>query len=251
MRMTDELQHNNPYQATSVDTNDEIDLIQLAKTIWKYRKIFFCFIVGGVLMTGLYTKTFAPKQYRASTTFFLPQNDSNHMAGFGALKGYAQVLGVNSSSNLEAHIMSIIKSKRLRLLIASQFQEEFVAEINDLNSKVPRPLNERQVLTFISHQLRLGKRISITVDKNNLFTLSYFINDPKVAYRVIQECLIALRFLSQELGLAAQKKIIVTLDEPQIPSSYFKPRLSINLVLGFLISSFIGMLAVFIYYLYV
>ena len=98
-------------------------------------------------------------------------------------------------------------------------------------------------MTFISKELlRLEETISIYKDKNNLFLLSYSYKDPEIAYQVVQKYLAALRFLNQDLGIVAKKKIIIVLDKAQIPLGHYKPRRIFNLVIGI---SVMGFLSVF------
>jgi len=78
-------------QKNNSPEEDEIDLIQLAKTIWEGRKtvIKTTIIFMGI---GLFIAIFSPKVYTASTTF-VPQTKSSKVGG--SLGGLAAMAGIN------------------------------------------------------------------------------------------------------------------------------------------------------------
>lgn len=74
---------------TSIEKEDEIDLLALVKKIWDKRlKIIKYFVV--FLFIGIFIAIFSPKQYTATTTF-IPQNAEK---GSG-LSGLASLAGIN------------------------------------------------------------------------------------------------------------------------------------------------------------
>jgi len=73
----------------SPNSEDEIDLLALAKTIWNGRKIIIKFIlIAGIL--GLFIAIFSPKEYTATTTI-VPQtsSSSNKLGGLSSLAAMA------------------------------------------------------------------------------------------------------------------------------------------------------------------
>jgi len=88
-------QQNKPNVANQKSSDDdEIDLIQLAKTLWNSRKtiIKITFIFMGI---GLFIAIFTPKVYTASTTF-VPQTKDSKIGG--NLGGLAAMAGINLGS---------------------------------------------------------------------------------------------------------------------------------------------------------
>lgn len=84
-------QHNqNPNPTSQVD-DDEIDLMALAKTVWKGRKTIIktTLIFMGI---GLLVAIFSEKEYTASTTF-VPQTSDSKIGG--SLGGLAAMAGIN------------------------------------------------------------------------------------------------------------------------------------------------------------
>jgi capsular polysaccharide biosynthesis protein len=87
--MTDQNKPNISSQKSSEE--DEIDLIQLAKTLWEGRKtvIKITLIFMGI---GLFVAIFSKKEYTASTTF-MPQTTDSKIGG--SLGGLAAMAGIN------------------------------------------------------------------------------------------------------------------------------------------------------------
>lgn len=77
---------------TPQNDEDEIDLLELAKTVWKKRKqvirITFAFILVGLAVALL-----TPKEFTASSTF-IPQTSESGKGG-GSLGGLASLAGIN------------------------------------------------------------------------------------------------------------------------------------------------------------
>ena len=80
-------------QNTVDQVEDEIDLIQLSKTLWQNRRkvilITVVFIIG-----GLFLAIFSPKQF-TSATIMVPQTSEGGVSLGGSLGGFAALAGVN------------------------------------------------------------------------------------------------------------------------------------------------------------
>lgn len=75
--------------------DDEVNLIQLAKCIWKNRLVAFRIVfVAGLL--GLLVAVFSPVEYQSETVFIPLEKDSNR--GVGGLSSLAAMAGVNIGS---------------------------------------------------------------------------------------------------------------------------------------------------------
>ncbi len=85
------------------ESDDEIDLIALAKTIWNGRKrIIYTVIIFAFI--GLLIALFSPKQYTASSTL-VPQI-SNQGSKLGGLSSLAAMAGFNLDMNLQTTELS-------------------------------------------------------------------------------------------------------------------------------------------------
>ncbi|RZP05398.1 MAG: exopolysaccharide biosynthesis protein [Flavobacteriales bacterium] len=72
---------------------DEIDLIQLLKKVFKEKKLIFkCSIIAAI--AGVAFALFQPNQYTSSTTF-IPQLSSDVKTGSSSLSGLASLAGIN------------------------------------------------------------------------------------------------------------------------------------------------------------
>lgn len=113
---------------------DEIDLIELAKTLWSGRKTII-YIVFIFMFIGLAIALLSPKEYTASTTM-VPQL-SNSNSTLGGLSSLAAIAGFNLNSNLETTELSpyvypqIIESVPFQLQIMNT---PFI--ISDIDHKV-------------------------------------------------------------------------------------------------------------------
>ena len=83
--------------------DDEIDLIELVKTLWQNKTsiiittLFFA-ITAGIISFML------PKQYQSTATFFITESDKPS----SSLMGYAAMLGVSTPGNIESLIQNVL-----------------------------------------------------------------------------------------------------------------------------------------------
>lgn len=83
---------------------DEIDLIELAKTIWDNRKIIYRFVTVGIIL-GVLVALLSPKEYVSDATLMPEYNTESGSGASGLLQQYGGLLGLsgggsyNSASN--------------------------------------------------------------------------------------------------------------------------------------------------------
>jgi len=88
-------------------TDDEIDLIALAKQVWNGRKIIFIALgIGAVL--GLFVALTSPKEYTASTVM-VPQMSNG--SAKSSLSGLAALAGINMGMDQSADLSPILYPK--------------------------------------------------------------------------------------------------------------------------------------------
>ena len=83
--------------------DDEIDLIALAKTVWRGRKLILAIVFAGMLM-GLFVALLSPKEFTASSTM-VPQLSSSK-SKLGNLSSLAAIAGFNLDMNIETTELS-------------------------------------------------------------------------------------------------------------------------------------------------
>lgn len=77
---------------------DEIDLIELAKTIWDNRSTIYKFIAVGVVL-GLAVALLSPKEYQSGATL-MPEVQSSQGGAGSLLQQYGGLLGMSGGANL-------------------------------------------------------------------------------------------------------------------------------------------------------
>lgn len=118
---------------TTKVAEDEIDLLALAKTIWKKRKAI-AWIIIIFLFIGLLIAFLAPKEYKAET-IFIPQTSETDRAG-ASLGGLASLAGINLSGM--GGNSDILPSLYPKIVSSVTFQKALLeAEINVENLDKP------------------------------------------------------------------------------------------------------------------
>jgi len=93
------------YIQPTVEDEDEIDLMALAKTFWKGRwTVLISLLVGGII--GVFVAIATPNEYTAST-IMVPQT-SGKSSSLGGLGGLAALAGIDLSSASQGNDMSPI-----------------------------------------------------------------------------------------------------------------------------------------------
>ncbi|UCS93252.1 exopolysaccharide biosynthesis protein [Echinicola marina] len=120
--------NNDSNNNTAPNSDDEIDLLALAKTVWNQRKLVFR-IVGLFVILGLLVAILSPKEFTASGTY-LPQTSEGGKPG-GSLGGLASLAGINLGGvgggseippTLYPKIVSSIPFKKAMLKAPLQFE---------------------------------------------------------------------------------------------------------------------------------
>ena len=226
--------HNTEHSLIDPSINDdEIDLIDLFKTLWSYKKSIIITTLTCVLVAGIYSKV-TPKEYKARTSFFMTSNDQPS----SSLMGYAAMLGVSSPSNIESLIKNVLESASIKITVSQKFKPYYLKKIQTAIKKNKLRNEDRHIESFIIGQLKLHKNFSFSVNKNNLFELTYHAKNPKLTKQVLDTYLDQIIQYNYNLELSAEKNIITVIDAPQIPLKPFKPNLKLNVALAFILGLF-------------
>ena len=78
---------------TNNQIEDEIDIVELLKKVYKEKKLIFKYSFVAAI-AGIIFALFQPNQYTASTTF-IPQLGSDVKTGASSLSGLASLAGIN------------------------------------------------------------------------------------------------------------------------------------------------------------
>jgi uncharacterized protein involved in exopolysaccharide biosynthesis len=236
-----------------MDNNyDEIDLIELLKTVWIGRKqiiiISFIFVLIGVVAALL-----SPIVYSSSTTFINSQTESSYNSG---LSGVASLVGINlgavsSGGDIPAtmypQIGESVEFKRslLKSYIDKEKQiklQDFLADYNAIEKSVTKNNNRLFISKYEDELFKvMSDIISISVDqKDGFVTISanmpeseYAANTCINAREILQETVIDNRIKSAKQKLEYSEKQLaskrIKFEEVQNKLAYFNDS-NLNLV---------------------
>ena len=133
------------------------------------------FVIVGIVLALIYN-TMAPKLYQSSATFFSVQESQSFQ-----LSGVLGSLGRGGASDTNSKILLISKSRRLKKSLASSVVHLFPDK------------KESQ----IGGVLNFKHNFSVNLDKNGLFTVRFYHQDPQVAYEIVKNYLKILLKITQ------------------------------------------------------
>jgi uncharacterized protein involved in exopolysaccharide biosynthesis len=87
------------YEGSKED--DEIDLIELAKTIWAERTLIYKFVSVGIVL-GVLVAVFSPKEYVSSATLMPEYSNYSQSGASSLLKQYGGLLGLGGRSYISS-----------------------------------------------------------------------------------------------------------------------------------------------------
>lgn len=216
--------------------DDEIDLIEIFKTLWKSKRLIIAITFIFILFSLIYA-LMAPKQYKATASFFIASEN----ASMSQLSGYASLLGVSSSSNMEGLIISVINSKSIKQKIAQNYKQRYKNDIDIfLNKQKTLGANvDALVESFIiKKKLGLKDNFSHNTNKNGLITLSFVSTEKDLTVLILNDYLDNIIEYNENLELSAEKNIIKIIDAPQLPIFPYKPNKKIIVIVGFILGGF-------------
>jgi len=228
--------------------DDEIDLIELLKKVFKEKKLIFkCSIIAGI--SGVIFALFQPNQYTSSTTF-IPQLSSEVKSGGSSLSGLASLAGINlggidgSSEFPPTLYPQVVESVPFRLdLLSSNIQinnnsltlrEYFLKDMNSYNfvgivkkytiglpslivgffKTDERSLSDlSSIYTLTEQDFELFKELSNVFslsinEKEGFINLSFTDKDKKVAAQVAQTAQTLLQKKIIEFKVQSSKELL-------------------------------------------
>ena len=218
--------------------DDEIDLVEVFKTIWDSKKTIVL-ITSIIILISLVISINSTKYYKSTTTFHI--NEENSANG---LAGYAGMLGINANSNLNNIVNSLLKSNKIKEETAKKFQYALKSKIESAISKNKLNNSPEHIIAFTIDQLKLKQNISISNTKEGLIKLSYLSNSPELSQNILNYYLKLLDEFNTKLEISAEKNFLTIIDSPNKALAHFKPNLKLNLVLAFLLG--LGLSSVYV-----
>ena len=196
---------------------DEIDIFDYIKVIYKRRWLIIILVLASMLFTGI-SSLRTPKMYEASATFF--PMESQLPQSFTVTK---------SQVGIENLIISILESRKMADRIIEQ-----------LNLK---DAWETKLMSDARKALRAASKI--TLEKNGIIKLSVKNKLPKLSADIANAYVDNLDYFNRELDLGAQRKIVQVIDRASV-SEERMPRGTIkNTFLAGIVSSMFAVFLVF------
>lgn len=173
-------------------SEEEIDLLSLAKTIWHGRKTVILSVLAGAFL-GLIVALLSPKEYKA-TTVLVPQVGNDNQSKLSGLGGLAALAGINIDMNQSSELSPLVYPQ---IVSSTPFQLELMN--TPLNFQdYPKPITLIDYFTVYSKPSVLG-----TVKK-------YTLGLPGVIIK-------AIKGKSKEIKLPADSaKLPIVLTENQV-----------------------------------
>lgn len=226
--------------------DDEIDLIELFKTIMAGWKIWISTTIVTLVCAVIYN-IYAPPLYEASMSFFIPASNGAN----SALRSYAALLGSSTPANIEDQLLAIAESQRIRLSVTETISKQYPAPFQEFEKKFEETQKKKlpaelRMRTFAASVLKLEKTFHASKSKTGLFELKYEYKNPALAKSVVEAYLATLSEIYQELELSSEREIIKVLDAPQVSNLPVKPKKALNLALALVGGGGIGVLIVLI-----
>lgn len=204
------------------------------------RKILYVTVLGAFLVgTWFFTKQI-PKQYRATTTFFIKQDQGQAGGAFGA---YSQLFGGRKSDNMSNYIYMLAKSRRMQGLIVLDLTPQFKSELDKAikNGKIEDTFESKQQY-LIHGLLKLPEALTLNQSDTGEFIASFQNENPDILPIVLNCFVKKIADLNRELDLSPQRELITILDTPLTPKSPSYPNMKLNLMMAFVIGNFFAIL---------
>jgi uncharacterized protein involved in exopolysaccharide biosynthesis len=224
---------------TSFIDDDEIDLVELFKTLWENKKTIIATALLFAITTGIIS-FMLPKQYKSTASFFITESDKPS----NSLMGYAAMLGVSTPGNIESLINNVLESYSIKVNIAEKYHQNFDDAIKEYKASAKYPITPAHVNNFIIKRLKLDTNFSFSINKNSLFELKYISEDKIQSKLILDHYLNNIIEYNKSLELSAEKNIITIVDPPQPPLYKFKPNIKLNIIIGGILGGFLSVIFV-------
>lgn len=207
--------------------DDEIDIIELIKTILRYWKFILVTTFIITFSVVVYSLIITP-QYTATTKFFIPEMESqpSYMSRLSSLGLGGIIGGGNTSVEI---IINMLNSRRMAKDVLRKFN---LIEIDN-------PQEIEIAIKEVQGSLVVAK------DKTNFITLSFTDVDPKKAALIANFFVQNLDQINEELQISSQKPLVQILDKADVPVYKSKPKRKQMVIIGFISSIILSIFSVF------
>lgn len=171
--------------------DEEIDLIDYMKVIYKYRKMIVSLMLVSMLFAG-FLSLLTPETYEASAAFF-PLDVNYNIKQQG--------VAIEPRLNIGDLVISILKSRKMA--------ERIIDELN-LKKEWGVSLNaDAQNILFQATKIRL--------DRSGLIKLDVQTSEPQLSANIANAYVDNLDYFNQDLDLNVQRRIVQVIDRAAVP----------------------------------
>ncbi|MCR4321326.1 MAG: Wzz/FepE/Etk N-terminal domain-containing protein, partial [Candidatus Brocadiaceae bacterium] len=179
---------NQQYQHLQED--DEINLLDYWRVIWKYKILIGIICSAIVLFSAIYSFCL-PKIYKSTATILPAQSDQrSSMMANPAVQNIAPFLGISTSTTNEKIILNILKSRAIRERIVNQFNLKDYYKCLRLDSAIDS----------------LGGATKISPSKDGIISIDIEDKDPEMAANIANAYIEHLNHLNTEFGIGTASR---------------------------------------------
>lgn len=181
---------NQQYQHLQED--DEINLLDYWRVIWKYKILIGIICLTIVLFSAIYSFCL-PKIYKSTATILPAQGSGgsgSSMMANPAVQNIAPFLGISTSTTNEKIILSILKSRAIRERIVNQFNLKDYYKCLQLDSAINS----------------LSGATKISPSKDGIILIDVEDKDPKMAANIANAYIEHLNHLNTEFGIGTASR---------------------------------------------
>jgi len=175
--------------------DDEIDLLELWKTIWNGRK-FITYFTGTAVLLTIIISLFISNKYRAESTL-LPVA-ANNSGMLGDLAGMAALAGINvgGGGDNSAKVMVVANSRTVK--------EQVIKELGLTKIIVEDIPDKRDPMQYTIE--KFNELLNVTADKKTgVITIGFEWEDPKLASDIVNSYVKALQDVLESKALSIDK----------------------------------------------
>lgn len=218
--------------------DDEIDLVELFKTLLKYWKFIAGTVIVITFLTAVYS-LFIPPVFTSSTRFFIPEAEKSGGGYMSAISnlGLGSIIGGGNTS-IEI-VVNILNSRRMAKDVIKKF--DLINYYYEPSEKKPEETDPHKLTKAAI--ITVQGNLSVNKDKTNFITLSFSDKDPEVAAKIANFFVKNLDQINEELAITSQKPLVKVLDVAEVPIARSRPNRRMIVIIGFLTS---GIFSVFL-----
>ena len=163
---------------------DEIDIIEYIKVVYKHRWMIMAIVLASMLFIGAASLR-QPKMYEASATFF-PLNMQSNIETKNII--------IKPSLDIDDLIISILNSRKMADRIIEQLKLQNLWDVKAINNAT-----------------------KVSLGKNGIIKLSVQSKSPKISAKIANAYVDNLDYFNQQLDLGVQRNIVQVIDRAIVP----------------------------------